>query len=514
MSAAADRAWAGLLRAALLGTGRQPPPDAAADGSALARALAAAAGASPEDTLLARAALLAAYRRAARVPARDERPALPPAEEETAPLCPPAAARHLATMLGGTFAQALPEWLEAAARAGFVVPPELLPGLLQAASGDPGLRPHLASLLGARGRWLAAQRPEWAFAAAGGEGESDEAAEAEGWETLGLQARAALLARVRGRGPARGRALLESTWAKEAPRERAELLAALETGLSMDDEPFLESALDDRRKDVRAAAAQLLARLAGSRLVGRMTERARRWLVVAPGKAGLVARVTGKAAPTIEVRLPDACDAAMERDGITAKPPYGMGERGWWLLQAVAAVPPGTWSAAAGAEPGELLAAAGRGEWRDVLVPAWSAAAVRHADAAWAEALVASPAREAWTLPGLDGSAGALLDLLPADHAETVAFAAVAKRGPAEASALLGSIRRPWSAELTRAVLDRLGIVNHGGDWAMRTLLGTLAPRMHPAAVLEAFAARPQAFTGAWADLLQHRHAMLEALKR
>jgi hypothetical protein len=513
MSAAADRHWAGLLRAALLGTGRQPPPDPAPDGSALSRALAAAAGATPEDALLARAALLAAYRRAARIPARDERPPAAPAEEETAPLCPPAAARHLATMLGGTFAAALPEWLGAAARAGYVVPPELLPGLLQAAAGDADLRPHLAAVAGARGRWLAAQRPEWAFAASAGEGEPGVAEDAGGWETLGLEARAALLVRVRGRDPARGRALLESTWAKEAPRERAALLAALETGLSMDDEPFLEAALDDRRKDVRTAAAQLLSRLSGSRLVGRMTERARGWLAVAPGKAGLVARVTGRAAPTLDVRLPDACDAAMERDGIVAKPPYGMGERAWWLLQVVAAVPPQTWSAATGAEPGELLAAAGRGEWRDVLVPAWSAAAVRHADAAWAEALLASPAQPS-ALPGVDASAGAQLDLLPAERAEAVALASLGHRGVAPALALLGGIRRPWSAELTRAVLGRIGTLSTGGDWALRTQLASLAPRMHPAAALKEIAARPQEFTGAWADLIHHRHAMLEALKR
>jgi hypothetical protein len=224
--------------------------------------------------------------------------------------------------------------------------------------------------------------------------------------------------------------------------------------------------------------------------------------------------VIGTSAAVVAVRLPDACGAAMERDGIVAKPPYGMGERAWWLLQAVAAVPPGTWSAAAGTAPGELLTAAGRGEWRDILVPAWRAAAVRHADAAWAEALVASPLRRPWTLPGVDSSAGALLDILPADRAEAVALAAVADRDAAEASALLSSIRRQWSPELTRAVLDRIGILSFGGDHALRPLLASLAPRMHPAAVLDAVAVRPQAFTGAWADLLHHRHAMLEALKR
>jgi len=518
MSAAADPQWAGLLRAALLGTGRQPPPDPAPDGSALSRALAAAAGATAEDTLLARAAVLAAYRRAARIPARDERPPAAPAEEETAPFCPPAAARHLATMLGGTFAQALPEWLAAAARAGCVVPPERLPALLQAAFNDPGLRPHLAAVVGAHGRWLVAQRQEWACVVAGGERESGEAEERGGWETLGPGARPDLLARVRGRSPARGRALLESTWAKEAPRERAALLAALEAGLSMDDEPFLEAALDDRRKDVRTAAAQLLARLSGSRLVARMTERARRWLAVSPGGAGLLARVTGGAAPLVEVSLPEACDAAMERDGIAAKPPQGQGERAWWLLQAVAAVPPRAWSDAARATPAEVLAAARRGEWGEVLAGGWRLAAVRHGDAGWARALLAERTRPAASIPGFPVSPQALLRVLPPDDAEAWLLAVIEPvKSLADAPAALGlaaALHHPWSAALTQAVVRRAASANPRAEWAVGNLLGSVAPRLDPAAALREVAAFPTPPIGAWVDLLHHRHAMLEALKR
>ena len=42
----------------------------------------------------------------------------------------------------------------------------------------------------------------------------------------------------------------------------------------MDDEPFLESALDDRSREVRQQAADLLTRLPDSRLALRMAERA------------------------------------------------------------------------------------------------------------------------------------------------------------------------------------------------------------------------------------------------
>ncbi|HET7460014.1 MAG TPA: DUF5691 domain-containing protein [Longimicrobium sp.] len=515
----ADVHWNGLLRAALLGTAHTPPPPAPADGSPLSRALAAAPAASPEAALLAAAALLATHRRAARVPVRDDRPLPAPAEAETAPPCPPLAARHLAMMLAGSYREALPEWMDAAARAGYVIPPELLPALLDAAARHPAL----PALVGARGRWLAAQRPEWALAAVpvateSGETGADGADHEAEWQTLPADARPGLLARVRGRDPARGLALLRSTWAQEAPRERAALLQALAAGLSMDDEPFLEAALDDRRKEVRSAAAGLLARLAGSRLVARMTERARRWLVITPAKTGLLARVTGGGAVSLEVHLPDACDKAMERDGIGAKPPHGVGERAWWLAQALAAVPPRTWSDAGGAAPAELIGAARKTEWRDVVVMGWTAAAVRHRDAEWAQPLALKPEHPHWTLPGADTSRDALFAVLPPGRTEAVVLEML---GPirvlgdsSSTLTLLAGLRHRWSAELTRAVVRRATAREPSGDYYLRMAMTIAAPRMDAAAALDELAHARPASTPAWVDLLHHRHAMLEALKR
>ncbi|MFL5384567.1 MAG: DUF5691 domain-containing protein [Longimicrobiaceae bacterium] len=511
---AADAHWSALLRAALLGTAHTPPPAAPADGSPLARALAAAPADTAEAALLSAAAILSTHRRAARIPARDDRPLPAPAGAETLPPCPPLAARHLATMLAGSYREALPEWLDAAARAGCAVPPELLPALLDAAARHPAL----PALVGAHGRWLAAQKPEWAPAAAAAEPEDGREDGLEEWETLPAELRPGLLTRVRGRDPARGLALLRSTWEQEAPRERAALLQALETGLSMDDEPFLESALDDRRKEVRAAAAALLARLAGSRLVARMTERARGWLAVSPAKAGLLARVTGGGAASIAVHLPEACDRAMERDGISSKPPPAVGERAWWLLQALAAVPPRTWSDASGCTPAELIGAARRTEWRDVLVLGWAAAAVRHRDAGWAHPLVLKPEHAHWSLPGASTSSDALFAVLPPERAEAVLLEVLGPiralgDSPGTLTQLTG-LRHRWSAELTRAVVRRAVARDASGEYYLRQALTTVARHMDAAAALDELARANPSSTPAWVDLLHHRHAMLEALKR
>jgi hypothetical protein len=223
--------------------------------------------------------------------------------------------------------------------------------------------------------------------------------------------------------PAGARRLLESTWGTETPEDRAAFVALLATGLSMDDEPFLEAALDDRRKDVRQAAAGLLWRLPGSRLGARMAERARS-----------LVRTDGA---RVEVTLPEEVDPGMRRDGVVVKPPAGQGERAWWLFQLVAATPLPTWG-----PPRELV---GRAE--PLLRQAWATAAARQRDEAWAVAL----------LDVADVDEPALLGAVPAERAVAVALDRVSRLGLTPA--VLGALDHcppPWGPELSRAVLGQL----------------------------------------------------------
>ena len=88
-------------------------------------------------------------------------------------------------------------------------------------------------------------------------------------------------------------------------------LDSLRTGLSAEDEPFLEQALTDRSRNVRATAAELLSALPDSALAGRMSARA----------ASCVALDHTSDTPTLTVEAPHECDAGMERDGVVPKPP-------------------------------------------------------------------------------------------------------------------------------------------------------------------------------------------------
>ena len=521
--------WEAVVQAALVGTERAPRllAAAAADGSAppaLAEALSAArarrggdAPADPEGALLDAAAALSLYVRAGRLPAPGLTPAEPPAaappaaapaDADDLPVIPEAADRCLARIHLEEASELLPEWLRLVASRGWRVPALALPAVLNAGLRSDELRALVPPVLGARGRWLAAQNPEWGYAAAAvvAPAGGGEAADTALWETGTLDQRTALLGRLR-RGDAaavaRARAMLASSWAQEPPKERAALLEQLGDGLGDADEPFLEDALDDRRKEVRRAAAELLARLPGSRLVSRMLDRLGPLLTWTP--SGLLRP------DRLHAELPGACDAAMERDGVVAKPPGGSGERAWWLAQMVAAVPPRVWTQRWKTSPDLMLRAAGRTEWRDLLLSAWARAAVRHRDAAWAGELLDA---EPFGQPSRQDVSSAicpapeeLAEVLPPDRRELAVAHAMRRhhgRDGSDALAvvprLLAGCRHEWSAGFTRDVLAyaRPLVVESTSAtaWGLRSELPQYALRMPPALADEAAAGWPAPDSG------------------
>ncbi len=172
----------------------------------------------------------------------------------------------------------LAEWLAAATAVGRRVPPELAPALLEAARRHRDLRPYVAAAGGPLAGWLAAQRPEWGFATDAPPAPPTGADE-QVWELGPAHARAAFLRHLRRHDPRRAYELLDAAWESETPDDRITLLPSLATGLTGDDEPLLERALDDRRKQVRAIALDLLAALPDTAYAARMVARARASLV-------------------------------------------------------------------------------------------------------------------------------------------------------------------------------------------------------------------------------------------
>lgn len=487
--------WDELVGAALLGTERRQG--------------------SPE-ALLGAAAVQTVRRRAGLRPA-EAGPRPEPAPHDPRPEPPQAARQRLAQLLAGRTAagsgggrrgaapdltELLPQWLAAAGRHGYRAPAALVPALLDAARARTDLRPQALALAGTRGLWLARLNPDWRFALRGGSGGAGELpapTDAAGVERLwqeGLFAeRVALLGAVRAHEAAAALRLLSSTWATERAEDRLMFLDSLRVGLSPGDEPFLEAALADRSRNVRATSAELLSALTQSALAGRMAERA----LACVGPEG--------------VTPPAECDAGMLRDGVVKRPPAGRGERAWWLAQLVESAPLSCWQERfAGLGPAQIVALPTAEGWAEELHAAWCRAAVRQRDPAWSQALLGSASAPPATGPVTPSLAerAKLLSIL--DEEERAAWVAefIRAHGLSEAFQLLGVCVVPWAGELGRAVVESLDQAREAGGypWSFSGVMGLAERCLDPAeaGLLDAAAAAPAEPGGAaayWSEAFQ-----------
>ncbi|MGW8392026.1 DUF5691 domain-containing protein [Pseudoduganella sp. HUAS MS19] len=269
----------------------------------------------------------------------------PPAAAPDGTACPRAAEDILLLLMRGMHASLLPTWLTLAHARGVSLPHACLVPLLEQGMGKPALREQLMPVLGERGRWLVTQHPEWSAKYVAG---ADDAAAVDlAWNTGGPAQRAAALRAMRAADPAAALASLQSGWAQEAADLRGALLPCLEVGLSLADEAFLEAALEDKRKEVRGAARELLAILPGSQLSARCAARMEALFSLQPKGEGQL--------PALEVTLPEACDKAMKRDGVGAENPYHMGEKQSWMFNMMQCVPPAHWAGRWGVSPAGVL---------------------------------------------------------------------------------------------------------------------------------------------------------------
>ncbi|GAA2633187.1 DUF5691 domain-containing protein [Streptomyces axinellae] len=468
--------WGELVAAALLGAERRRPPG----GSVTALLDAAAAG-----TVRRRAGALPA------VPHR--RPE--PAPEDRRRRLPTAAEQRLAALLtnratpgagrpGGAsgrrgptpdLGELLPQWLAEANAQGYRAPAALLPALLDAARARTDLRGETLAFAGPRALWLARHNPDWKFALRDGARRqaphSTGSGEAEKLWQEGLFAeRVALLGALRRHAPEAGLALLAATWQAERAEDRLMFLDSLRQGLNAADEPFLERALSDRSRTVRATAAELLSALPGSALAARMADRARSCVTLD--------QLDGRG---IVVEAPHECDAGMQRDGVIPQPPSGRGERAWWLAQLVEAAPLNVWTGRLGGlPPSRIVTLPVADGWRDDLHAAWCGAAVRQRDAAWARALIGPP-----TAPFAEGPGdpAKLLSVLPAPERGEWAARFIAAHGLSEAFRILGVCGVPWPLPLGRAVVDALEIARDAGSypWSFSGVMGLAERCLDPA---------------------------------
>lgn len=471
-----------LVAVATVGVGRRPELVTGLAGPAAAH-VGVLSGADPAASVLDAAALLTVARRAGWQPEPGMSGPEPAAADDAPELSPRAAVLLGQAREAG--AGLLTDLLTAAGAAGYRAPAPLLPDLLDAAGRDRALRPAVAGVLGRRGRWLAAYRADWQRVVAG-LARPDPADGPEAWQSGSRAERGGYLAALRDTDPAAARDLLRAGWASETGDDRAELLLVLARGLSAADEDFLEAALDDRKRAVRAVAVRLLAQLPGAAWRRRVTER-----------AGLLLRLEstgpGRTGPdrTLVATLPRGLDPAAARDGIGGQPPPpGISAAAWQLTQVISVVPLGQWVDRFGLDPAEIVALPVSGDLASHVHAGWRKAAVRQASPDWAAALLASGTRH----PQTQRASGRPLTAWPADEqlvrvlppaARAARVAALLSRSAITPAALaeLAACPGPWPASLAEVVVSMLRTVVTAGpgspatqsSWAGTRWAGELA---------------------------------------
>ncbi len=293
-------------------------------------------------------------------------------------ICSQNAADNLREILNNNFNEMLTEWCLIASSNDIVVPPEYLPDIFESAMKLPEKQRYVIQrVIGKRGQWLSLHNARWKDVFV-----IKELSE-EQWLTGSREERLALLKHLRVISPAKARGLLEQTWPEETPDDRAAFLECMKAGISLDDEDFLEQSLDDKRKPVRTAAADLLARISGAKLCQRMSARVKELIKYQPVQKGLLKKKKAE----IEVTLPDIKDKELLRDGADPVKAGKMGQKAVAMANIIGMTPLSFWSQYE-SDIESFIMTCMSSEFSTSFALGFSIAAVRQQDKDWAKVLI------------------------------------------------------------------------------------------------------------------------------
>ncbi len=161
-------------------------------------------------------------------------------------------------------------WLEKCEEKNWIVPVDYLVQLLSlgAEKKFKFLQNNIRAVVGKRGQWLAQFNQAWNYV--------NRLTEEQIWQEGKSIERLEVLQNIRTTNPDKARELLQSHWNQESAKDKVTFLACFETNLSLADEPFLQSLLDNLNsskdgskplnQELKSLASRLLLSLPQSQL--------------------------------------------------------------------------------------------------------------------------------------------------------------------------------------------------------------------------------------------------------
>lgn len=322
-----------------------------------------------EVAVLDAAALIYTHARAGALLSKFEQAMPELADEESKSLISVKAAQHLSIISQFHYAL-LAEWFGLVVNSGRRIREENIAHALALGAVDAELQALVRKTIGERGKWLAKFNSDWRYVLLEAS-DVDWDNLSEKWNTGSLDERVEMLSIARKSDPARALALVNATWKEEPTETRVKFLDCLDDGLSMSDEVFLEeTALNDKRKEVRTVAQRLLRLIPESRYQQRARHRLFSSVQITTFAPSGLAKLNPLHKPRRiwEILIPEV-DKEMLRDGILAKSnESSLGDKAFVLMQLVAAVDPSDFCKQYQIDYDELLVLAEQCMWMNAML--------------------------------------------------------------------------------------------------------------------------------------------------
>lgn len=362
-----------LIPVALIGTQRQKVEIPMSFSDSLNKMLSQLNSPEAEGNLLSATAILALYKRAGKTPNKLETKLVEPCSLEDLPVCSAKIAHFFLLALSREFTKVLGEFLDLLNKSSKRLPDKYLFLALKYGSSNTEVREAICKVIGKRGQWLAEHNPSWSYAK---KAQIDGISPEEIWQTGNKLTRITLLKKLRKEDPTKARELVLSTWKEEAADQRFATISLFKENLSLDDEPFLETALGDRAKDTRQEAQKLLFSLSDSKINFRMLQRL----------SSAITLKIEKKKTLLEINLPDQLDEAFAKDVVEIDPPNkSIGQKAWWVRKMVMSANPKCWVETLKLSAIDSLSLIAKSDWdKDILI-ALPYAIANHSDKVWAE---------------------------------------------------------------------------------------------------------------------------------